>query len=84
MNSQILKPLISLLWDILFYELVTGWPPYGEVNVLKSNDPDLTKGHIRRQHEIVDLEIEMRCKRLQFLDVTEIGLFRKGRLEFDQ
>jgi serine/threonine protein kinase len=54
------------------YELVTGKPPYGELNEIDSNDPDLIKAQIRRQHQVVDFEIERRYKMQQFPDVTDL------------
>lgn len=54
------------------YELITGKAPYSELNERKSDDPDCIKAQIRRQHEVVDLEIESRYKKQQFPDVTSI------------
>jgi hypothetical protein len=52
------------------YELVAGKAPYGELNVAESDDPESIKAQIRRQHEVIDFEIEERYKRQQFPDVT--------------
>ncbi|QKX63646.1 uncharacterized protein TRUGW13939_10817 [Talaromyces rugulosus] len=54
------------------YELVTGNAPYSELSGPKSDDPDIIKAQIRRQHE-VDHEIETRYKNRYFPDVS--GLF---------
>jgi serine/threonine protein kinase len=51
------------------YELVAGKPPYGELNVLESDNPESIKEHIRRQYEI-DVEIEERYRRNEFPDVA--------------
>lgn len=56
------------------YELVAGKAPYSELNAIESDDPDSIKAQIRRQHEVVDFEIEQRYKKQQFPDVT--GLWR--------
>lgn len=54
------------------YELVAGRAPYSELNAIESDDPDSIKAQIRRQHEVVDFEIEQRFKEQQFPDVTEL------------
>lgn len=54
------------------YELVAGRAPYSELNTIESNDPDSIKAQIRRQHEVVDFEIEDRYKKQRFPDVTEV------------
>ncbi|KAJ5660904.1 uncharacterized protein N7484_000276 [Penicillium longicatenatum] len=54
------------------YELVTGKAPYSELNVLESNDPGAIKAHIKRQHEVVDFEIERRYRNHEYPDVTKI------------
>lgn len=54
------------------YELVTGRAPYSELNTIESDDRDSIKAQIRRQHEVVDIEIEKRYRKQQFPDVTEI------------
>jgi serine/threonine protein kinase len=54
------------------YELVAGKAPYSELAGPKSDDPDVIKAQIQRQHE-VDHEIESRYKNHVFPDVS--GLF---------
>ncbi|CAG8007858.1 unnamed protein product [Penicillium salamii] len=54
------------------YELVAGKAPYGELAGPKSDDPDVVKVQIQRQHE-VDHEIETRYQNHVFPDVS--GLF---------
>ena len=54
------------------YELVTGKTPYAELNERDSDDPDCIKAQIRRQHQVVDFEIESRYKKGQFPDVTNL------------
>jgi serine/threonine protein kinase len=54
------------------YELVAGRAPYSELNTIESDDPDSIKAQIRRQHEVVDFEIEDRYKKQQFPDVTDV------------
>ncbi|PYI28478.1 kinase-like protein [Aspergillus indologenus CBS 114.80] len=54
------------------YELVAGRAPYSELNPIESDDPDSIKAHIRRQHAVVDFEIEDRYRKQQFPDVAEV------------
>ncbi|KAJ5111707.1 hypothetical protein NUU61_001337 [Penicillium alfredii] len=54
------------------YELVACKAPYSELAGPKSDDPDVIKAQILRQHE-VDHEIELRYKNHMFPDVS--GLF---------
>ncbi|KAJ5921096.1 hypothetical protein N7466_009422 [Penicillium verhagenii] len=54
------------------YELVTGNIPYGELNMLESNDPDVVKAHLDRQHEVIDFEIERRYKNHEYPDVSKL------------
>ncbi|KAJ5972407.1 uncharacterized protein N7479_002325 [Penicillium vulpinum] len=55
------------------YELVAGEAPYSELSGPKSEDPDIIKAQIRRQH-LVDHEIEALYKTQNFPDVS--NLFR--------
>lgn len=57
------------------YELVAGEVPYSELGGPKSDDPDVIKAQIQRQHE-VDHEIELRYKNYIFPDVS--GLFGRN------
>ncbi|CAI7591829.1 unnamed protein product [Penicillium glandicola] len=52
------------------YELVAGKAPYAELNVADSDDPESIKAQIRRQHQVIDFEIEERYKRHQFPDIS--------------
>ena len=52
------------------YELATGKAPYSELNELESDDPGHIKAWIRRQHKVVDAEIELRYKNQQFPDTS--------------
>ena len=55
------------------YELVAGKAPYSELNPVgpDSNDPDVIKARILRQHQI-DFEIELRYKNHNFPDVSDV------------
>lgn len=44
----------------ILYELVTGKAPYGELDKIETNNLDCIKAQIRRQHRVVDFEIELR------------------------
>ncbi|RDW83588.1 uncharacterized protein DSM5745_03914 [Aspergillus mulundensis] len=57
------------------YELVAGHAPYSELAGPRSDDPDVIKAQIRRQH-VVDREIESRYRNQVFPDVS--GLFGGG------
>ncbi|RAK79946.1 uncharacterized protein BO72DRAFT_493782 [Aspergillus fijiensis CBS 313.89] len=54
------------------YELVAGGAPYSELNPNESDDPDSIKAQIRRQHAVVDIEMEDRYRKQQFPVVTDV------------